>query len=64
MKYTKIPFGRFEAPKKCYFCGGSCLDICPKCVGNKTFNGKICPDCKGIGTIPCKACNGKGFIDE
>ena len=37
----KIPYGKFRMAEKCYVCKGTGLDICPRCNGNKTFNGVV-----------------------
>lgn len=63
-QFKRIPMGRFQTPKKCYFCGGSGLEICGRCCGNKTVNGSTCPDCGGRGTIKCPACRGTGIYDD
>ena len=63
-KFKKIPAGRFRMASKCYSCSGTGLNICPKCNGNKTFNGKPCPDCKARGVVDCYRCKGRGIIDD
>ena len=42
---------------------GTGLDICPRCNGNKKFNGETCPECNGRGIVKCYACGGRGIID-
>ena len=64
MKSKMIPKGRFEAPGKCYICKGTGLDICPRCNGNKTENGKTCSECGGRGVVKCYACGGTGIKDN
>ena len=65
MKHSirKIPYGKFRMAQKCYVCNGTGVDICPKCNGHKTFNGKTCPECNGRGIVKCYACGGRGIID-
>ncbi len=52
-----IPYGKFEAPGKCYNCAGSGLEICGRCAG------RGCSDCGGVGTKKCCVCNGTGISD-
>lgn len=64
MSKIRVPLGKFRAPRKCYVCGATGLDICPKCNGNKTFNGSTCGECGGRGVVKCYKCGGTGIIDE
>ena len=59
----KIPAGKFRMTEKCYICKGTGLDICPRCNGNKVFNGQTCPECNGRGIVKCYACGGRGITD-
>lgn len=63
-EFKKIPVGKFGAPQKCYICKGVGLEVCGRCCGNGTFNGRTCPDCDGKGTVKCAACRGRGLVDE
>ncbi|MBP3371783.1 MAG: hypothetical protein J6L88_04585 [Clostridia bacterium] len=59
-----IPYGKFEAPGKCYNCAGSGLVPCGRCGGCGRSNGDTCPDCGGRGTTLCGRCDGSGIIDD
>ena len=62
MKQKKyIPYGKFEAPGKCYNCAGSGLVPCGRCAGSGSSNGSTCSDCGGRGITKCGRCNGTGI---